>query len=87
MKIFAKIIAIVLAILMISVFAVSCGNGEDTVDGTQGVTDTESVATESETQTDTDTDTESDTKTEIETFEISLGTDNGDGWDNYNDVE
>lgn len=85
MKDFLKIISLVLAALLLSVALAACGDNNDTETDTSDVqTTSDTTDTEAVTESDTESDAESDT--EAQTFKISLGTDNGDGWDEYNDV-
>ena len=98
MKIFVKIFAIVLAMLLLVAF-IACKSDDEVKDTDAAVTTTaaadegdadESVADESgdaDDSKDTTPGDTSDTTPPVETFDISLGTDNGEGWEDYNDIK
>ena len=95
MKNFVKIIAIVMAMLLLVAF-VACGT-KDEVDTDTEASDTSDVIdsgsdtaaesdSESESESESESDSDQDSET-VETFRISIGTDNGSGWEDYNEID
>ena len=101
MKIFVKILAVVLAMLLLVAFVACKSNDEqketdtaqtsDVVDSgaADDADDSSDEAADDDGDDDGDGDGTSDTTPSepVDTFEISIGTDNGSGWEDYNDIK
>lgn len=99
MKIFVKILAVVLAMLLLVAFVACKSNDEqketdtaqtsDVVDSGTADDADDSSDEAADDDGDDDGDGTSDTTPSepVDTFEISIGTDNGSGWEDYNDIK